>query len=178
MADKTVSEESPSNRHKDSFLRPAFRKLRGYAFDPSFSTTIDKRQSNEVIYKIPWEDTEPGPVGEYLEVVDYDPTKQCFYEPLDLKHEYVLADEGIRMSQGDPRFHQQQVYAVVMNVISQFEKALGRKITWSRLVEKKEKSGTEYNHEYIARLRVYPHALRQQNAFFSPQKMSLLFGYF
>ena len=31
---------------------------------------------------------------------------------------------------------------------------------------------------FVQRLRVYPHALREQNAFYSPQKIGLLFGYF
>ena len=31
---------------------------------------------------------------------------------------------------------------------------------------------------YVPRLRIYPHALRQQNAYYSPQKKALLFGYF
>src|SRR3954464_10337678 len=99
MAGKTASGHSDDDQYQDSFLRPTFRKLKGYAFDPSFASTVDKRQSNEVVYKIPWEDTEPGPVGEYLEVVDYDPTKRCFYEPLDLDNKYIIAEEGIRMSQ-------------------------------------------------------------------------------
>jgi hypothetical protein len=30
----------------------------------------------------------------------------------------------------------------------------------------------------VARLRIYPHALRQANAYYSPNKISLLFGYF
>ena len=46
---------------------PSYRKLRGYAFDPSFSSTISRRQSNEVIYKMRWEETTPGPAGEYIE---------------------------------------------------------------------------------------------------------------
>jgi len=32
--------------------------------------------------------------------------------------------------------------------------------------------------EYVGRLRVYPHALREANAYYSPQKKALLFGYF
>lgn len=155
--------------------KPSFRKLRGYAFDPSFSSTISRRQSNEVTYKIRWEDTKPGPVGEYIEVVDYDPTKECFYEAIDLQHSYVLADHGFDPSEGDPRFHQQQVYAVCMSVIAQFEKALGRKIIWSRLVRQDNQL---FDHQFVERLRIYPHALRQQNAFYSPDKIALLFGYF
>ena len=42
--------------------------------------------------EIPWESDpisnedllQPGPVGDYLEVVDYDPASECFYEPVDL----------------------------------------------------------------------------------------------
>lgn len=166
---------------KAQYPRPFFRKLKGYAFDPSFSSTLSKRQSNEVIYKIKWEPTTPGPCGEYVEVIDYDPTKQCFYWPISLEEPYVLADHGLTLSEGDPRFHQQQVYAVVMSVISQFEKALGRKIIWSKITAKTSNSGsrrTEYLHEFIPRLRVYPHAMRQQNAYYSPDKNALLFGYF
>ena len=158
--------------------RPSFRKLKGYVFDPSFASTIEKRESNEVIYKIRWEDTVAGPIGEYLEVIDYDPTKECFYEPVNLEENYILADYGLSPSEGDPRFHQQQVYAVTMSVIEQFEKALGRKIIFSRLVDKDDSGGTEYSHEFVERLRIYPHAMRQQNAYFSPSKMALLFGYF
>jgi len=159
-------------------VKPSFRKLRGYAFDPSFASTIDRRQSNEVIYKVKWEETSPGPIGEYIEVIDYDPTKECFYEPIYLEDKYVLADYGLPLSEGDPRFHQQQVYAVIMNVIAQFERALGRKIIWSRIVEKGDEGRTEFRNEFVEKLRVYPHAMRQQNAFYSPQKMALLFGYF
>jgi hypothetical protein len=158
--------------------RPSFRKLKGYAFDPSFASTIDRRQTNEVIYRIKWEDTKPGPCGEYIDVIDYDPTKECFYEALDLQDSYVLADYGLPLSEGDPRFHQQQIYAVAMSVIAQFEKALGRKIIWSRLVEKSAKGRNQYEHEFVPTLRIYPHALRQQNAYYSPAKMALLFGYF
>ena len=30
----------------------------------------------------------------------------------------------------------------------------------------------------VRRLRIYPHAMRERNAYYSPQKASLLFGYF
>lgn len=167
---------------KKNYPTPVFRKLKGYAFDPSFSSTLSKRQSNEVIYKIPWEETEPGPCGEYIEIIDYDPTKRCFYKAISLQDPLVLADQGLNLSEGDPRFHQQQVYAVVMSVIHQFEKALGRKVIWSRIVDPEEAAGTiavtSYEHQFVPKLRIYPHAMRQQNAFYSPDKNALLFGYF
>src|SRR5689334_23361677 len=85
--------------------RPAFRRLRGYAFDPSLSLRIDTALVNEVVFRVPWEDSaerlkalpreeqdpedddpglSPGPIGEYLEVIDYDPASGCFYAPVDL----------------------------------------------------------------------------------------------
>jgi len=164
-----------------TYPRPVFRKLKGFAFDPSFSSTLNRRQSNEVVYKIRWEDTKAGPCGEYLDVIDYDPSRKCYYLAVDLEDPYVLADYGLPLLEGDPRFHQQQVYAVVMSVIIQFEKALGRKIIWSRIYGGRVADGNEreqYNHEYVPRLRIYPHAIRQQNAYYSPSKNALLFGYF
>ena len=158
--------------------KPAFRKLRGYAFDPSFSSTIARRATNEVVYKINWEETDPGPKGEYIEVIDYDPTLECFYETVNLDDRYVMADLGMTPSEGDPRFHQQQVYAVSMSIIEVFEKALGRKIIWSRLVDRDAGAQTDYSHEFVPQLRIYPHAMRQQNAYYSPDKLALLFGYF
>lgn len=161
------------------YPQPFFRKLKGYAFDPSFSSTLSKRRGNEVIYRVKWEQVDPGPIGEYIEIIDYDPSKDAFYLPLDLDDRFVLADYGMEPSESDPRFHQQQVYAVVMSVIKQFERALGRKIIWSRLTEHKNKNETtSYTHEFIPKLRIYPHAMRQQNAYYSPQKNALLFGYF
>lgn len=120
----------------------------------------------------------PGPLGEYIEIIDYDPTKDVYYLPVELDNRFVLADHGMEPTESDPRFHQQQVYAVVMSVISQFERALGRKVTWSRIVETKDRSTTTYAHEFIPKLRIYPHAMRQQNAYYSPDKNALLFGYF
>jgi len=32
--------------------------------------------------------------------------------------------------------------------------------------------------EYVGRLRIFPHALREANAFYSPEKKAVLFGYF
>ncbi|TCC99966.1 gluzincin family metallopeptidase [Pedobacter psychroterrae] len=163
---------------KMNYPQPFFRKLKGYAFDPSFSATLAKREVNEVLYKIKWEDTKPGPVGEYIAVIDYDPSKRRFYEPINLHHELVLADYGMELSEGDPRFHQQQVYAVIMSVINQFERALGRKVIWSKITNADPAGGKLYKHEFIPQLWVYPHAMRQQNAYYSPAKNALMFGYF
>lgn len=176
--------------------KPPFRKLRGYAFDPSLSLKIDTALINDITYKIRWEDEEhlkPGPIGEYIEVIDYDPTVNKFYSPVDLNHPYILAQDGLDPSGSNPQFHQQMVYAVAMTTIKNFESGLGRPVLWSphRVKEivaakagKKKvninKAGeiTRVKDEYVPALRIYPHALRDANAFYSPQKKALLFGYF
>lgn len=181
-------------------IQPPFRKLRGYAFDPALSQQAETADFNTITYKVLWEPLEvdahthlssqnpvpeevpddvkalpqgPGPAGEYLEVVDYDPTIKQFYEPVDLNDRYLLAQDGFAPSESNPQFHQQMVYAVVMTTIRNFERALGRKVTWSP----RRKSDTP-DLEYVQRLRIYPHALREANAYYSPQKKALLFGYF
>lgn len=157
---------------------PPFRKLKGYAFDPSLSTNIDTVFINDLIYKVLWEkDLEPGPIGEYIEVIDYDPTLKKFYTPVNLNDPYILAQDGLEPSESNPMFHQQMVYAVVMTTIRNFENALGRKVFWSQRCKpfKQREQGEE---EFLQRLRVYPHAFRDKNAYYSPDKKALLFGYF
>lgn len=174
--------------------KPPFRKLRGYAFDPSLSLKIDTALINEITYKIPWEEDElkPGPAGEYIDVVDYDPTVDKFYAPVNLNHPYILAQDGLDPSGSNPQFHQQMVYAVAMTTIKNFESGLGRLVLWSphrvketvhpntgeKATALKSKETTKIKDEYVSTLRIYPHALRDANAFYSPQKKALLFGYF
>jgi hypothetical protein len=160
------------------YTNPPYRRLKGFAFDPSLSIKIDTAEINNLIYKVIWEDNlSPGPRGEYIEVIDYDPTIQKFYEPVDLNDSYLLAQDGLDPSESNPQFHQQMVYAVAMTTIKNFESALGRPILWSqrRLKTDGEKHS---NTQYVKTLRIYPHALRDANAFYSPQKKALLFGYF
>ena len=151
--------------------KPPFRKLRVYAFDPSLNWQIDTAVINQMTLQVPWEDLEPGPVGEYLEVVDADPASGCFYAPVDLNDDFLLAQDGLDPSEGDPQFHQQMVYAVAMTTIRNFERALGRRVLWSP-------AGEGQGWQFVPRLRIYPHAMREQNAYYSPQKKALLFGYF
>src|SRR5688572_8210834 len=105
--------------------KPIYRKLRGYAFDPSLSLRMDTASINDIVYKIPWEELTEGPIGEYVEVIDYDPTIGKFYQPVDLENPFILATDGLDPSESNPLFHQQMVYAVTMLTIKNFEKALG-----------------------------------------------------
>jgi hypothetical protein len=158
--------------------RPPFMRLRTYAFDPSL-TQLSTVSINAATLKIRWEVDKDGndalqlgPVGEYVEVVDFDPASGCFYPPVDLNDPYLLAQDGLAPSEGNPQFHQQMVYAVVMKTISHFEHGLGRVALWSG---HKTPDG---KYVYVQRLRIYPHALREANAFYDPERKALLFGYF
>ena len=146
---------------------------------------------NELTLSIPWEDNpriegwngkQPpkdvpndrkmvGPVGNYLEVVDHDPASGCFYAPVDLNDLHALARNGLTPSELNPQFHQQMVYAVAMKTIDHFERALGRVALWASRWQGGEKV-------FVERLRLYPHALREANAYYNPSKIAVLFGYF
>ena len=171
----TRSASTPTKRPPRAVAppQPTRRLLRGYAFDPQLSTELESAAINEIVYEVPWEpQLEPGPRGDYLDVIDYDPASGSFYPPVDLDDRALLAQSGLAPSEANPQFHQQMVYAVAMRTIEHFEHALGRRVLWSPHVKGADAA------EYVGQLRVYPHALRQQNAFYDPQRKALLFGYF
>lgn len=166
---------------------PTERSLRVFAFDPSLGVELETAGINEVTLRVPWERdargadiVEPGPAGEYVEVIDHDPASGCFYAPIDLAAPNVVAQHGVEPSETDPQFHQQMVYAVTMRIVRDFERALGRLVLWSpRRVESRGTDGeTVVREEFVRRLRIHPHALREANAYYSPDKKALLFGYF
>lgn len=137
---------------------PARRPLKIFAFDPSLRRTA----GNLAVVEIANEKLEAGPVGRLVRVVDYDASKDVYYPPVDLEHPDVLMQRGLDPSDSDPRFHQQMVYAVIMKVIENFERALGRPFSFSG--DKK--------------LTVLPHAFEGENAFYDSKTTSLHFGYF
>jgi len=150
--------------------------LRAFAFDPILSRRLETHEINEVIINVPWEDNLGlGPVDDYLEVVDYDPASRAFYAPVNLNDPRLLAQDGLPPSEGNPQLHQQMVYAVARTTISHFERALGRRALWSPHLED---GAPKQGDEFVQRLRIYPHALREANAYYSPSKKALLFGYF
>jgi len=179
---------------------PAHRRLIGFAFDPSLSLSIDTAHINVIKYKVRWEKLEPGPIGEYIEVIDYDPTvkhsgkKGVFYKPVDLDRPEYLVTDGVKPSESNPQFHQQMVYAVAMTTIENFELALGRPILWAEqeyfatqsqysAIDREDHEDYDLDKSVFARrftqrLRIYPHAHRRPNAYYSPKKKALLFGYF
>lgn len=163
---------------------PPFRRLRIFSLDPSAALELETAGISRTTVPVRWEklqadDGTPGPVGEYIEVVDVDPASRSVYDPVNLDDPHLLAQDGLAPSTGNPQFHQQMTYAVAMTTIANFEQALGRPILWSP--RKYDNDGNYLSlpeERYVRRLRIYPHAMREQNAYYSPERKALLFGYF
>jgi hypothetical protein len=162
---------------KPRVAKPAYRPLRVYAYDPALGASLDTAGINEAVLQVRWEDNlQPGPIGEYIEVIDVDPASQCCYAPVNLNDPHVLTRSGLTPSEASPQFHQQMAYAVAMKTIDHFERALGRVALWAPREIRQQ--GKETMTEYVDRLRIYPHALRAKNAYYSPDHKALLLGYF
>jgi len=97
------------------------------------------------------------------------------YEPANLDEPLLLAQDGWAPSEGNPQFHQQMAYAVAMRTIEHFESALGRPVLWR---PRPNPADAHDDSTFVRQLAVRPHALREANAFYTPQQVALLFGYF
>lgn len=146
---------------------PPDRVLRVYAFDPSRGARLE----NHLTIRVPYEKLTKGPVGKKVAVIDYDASNRCYYEGVDLDATAVLGQNGLAPSESDPQFHQQMVYAVVMDTIRRFELALGRPVRW-----RADTSLTST--QFHGLLRIHPHAMLEANAFYDPSQHALVFGYF
>ena len=140
------------------YARPAHRPLKVYAFDP----TRGRNLNNHMTVRVRYEDVAPGPVGKYVAVVDYDAGNGCYYQPINLDAREVLIGGGLEPSESDPRFHQQMVYAVVMDTIHRFEFALGRRVRWKRDTGRR-------SDPFHGKLRILPHGIQEANAFYDPE---------
>ena len=117
---------------------------------------------NRISLLVENEPLRPGPEGARLAVVDYDGSRHCFYEPVNLDAPAVLMQGGLSPTESDPRFHQQMVYAVASKVLENFDQSLGRK----------------FRFRGNRKLRLFPHAFQDENAFYEPSLLAVLFGYF
>jgi hypothetical protein len=145
---------------------PDRRTLKTFAFDPS-----SRIAGNRMNMSVPYERLDPGPVGRLVAVVDYDSSNDRYYPSVDLETAELLGRGGVDPSDVDPRFHQQMVYATVMSTIERFETALGRTIRWPW-------TGSATKGALGDRLRIYPHAMQEANAYYDRRLRGLLFGYF
>jgi hypothetical protein len=158
----------------DELPWPDERPLKVYAFDPS----LGKFVGNYMTALVRYEKLDPGPVGERFAVIDYDGTPPgTYYTPVDLDDPKLLITGGLAPSDADPRFHQQMVYAVASETLQRFECALGRRVHWRKI----EESGGSTPKSLAAAskcLNLFPHAMCQANAFYSPDAHGIVFGYF
>jgi glycerophosphoryl diester phosphodiesterase len=162
------SASKPNKALQTTEAAPPYRKLRAYAIDPTLCTELSHVDISETTYKVLWEpELAPGPKGEYLEVVDFDYSEDTLHAPVNLNAKNILAQDGLAPSEGNPQFHQQMVYAVAMSTIAHFEAALGRRALWA-----------DDNNTFVQRLKIYPHGMRAKNAFYSPERKAIMFGYF
>lgn len=149
-----------------------------FAFDPSRGRRLGNQMQIEVRYR----KLGPGPTDcsgahDQIAVVDYNVTLNRYYRPVDLDDPFILISNGITPSESDPRFHQQMLYAVASDTIEQFETALGRRIHWRR-AERPRNAPKGWLPDDILTLMLFPHAMEQANAFYSPDAHGILFGYF
>ena len=126
--------------------------------------------------EVPVERLGEGPRGYRVYVVDYDASAGRMYKPLPAEAMGSAADPRDPFARRggkaqsfnkrlltDPRFHAQNVYALIMRTLAHFERALGRRLSWSF-----------GGHQ----IKVAPHAFAEPNAFYSRAAEGLFFGYF
>jgi hypothetical protein len=141
------------------------RRLTILAQDPSVFKKRGQLLTTSV--SIPAERLEPGPKGHRIHVIDYDASTNYYYRARDNRPERDHFKDVTSPSQlvGDPYFHQQNVYAITMATLYEFECALGRPVDWGF---------AQPGHQ----LKVAPHAFADANAYYSRESESLNFGYF
>lgn len=159
MADAAKDEKKPSGPRPIPW--PATRPLRIYTTDP----TRDYKAAAKTSIEVDYEPLQPGPIGDRIEVVDYDGHIDAYYHQVNLDDPAILMQGGLEPSEADPRFHQQMVYAVASRTLANFDRALGRRVSMRR--------GSR-----LRRLRILPHAFRGRNAYYDRDLHALLFGYF
>jgi hypothetical protein len=129
------------------------------------------KKGNEILraqIEIPAERLGAGPRGYRVAVIDYDATTRKLYKPLPAAPIEAAPVDPYREASSetllsDPRFHAQNVYALVMRTLARFEQALGRRVSWG------------FDGQQI---KIAPHAFQAPNAFYSREAQGILFGYF
>ena len=145
---------------------PASREMSVIAQDPSVRTP-DGKWILMTTVSVPAERLSDGPRGYRVHVIDYDTTTRRYLGGHRLPESYAEEPEAWRKGDpkivGDPRFHAQNVYALVMKTLARFEFALGRRVGWQIDAHQ---------------LNVAPHGLVDANAFYSREDRGLVLGSF
>src|SRR5258705_330482 len=95
-------------------------------------------------------------------------------KPLELDGLGVLAPIGVPPSTGDFQFAQQMTYAVAMITYDRFRQALGRTPDFSF---GQKRSGEPGDPDGMVKLHIYPHGMKEDNAYYDPDRGALRFGY-
>jgi hypothetical protein len=177
-----LSEAITREAHAEPYDRPAEQQRRGipdplpvtrqlfvYTQDPA-TPRMDVAVAKA---EVPYEPLQPGPEGCIVRVIDRNDTLGQLYDPVDLDALGVLAPAGVKPSTGNPQFAQQMTYAVTMITYERFRRALGRTPDLSFGPERPDEppDGTR------VKLHIYPHARKEDNAYYDPDRGALLFGY-
>ena len=157
---------------------PPTRKLTIIAKDPGLRLGGRDGPMAFVQVAVPAERLGKGPTGYRIKVVDFNATERRAYldrqtyqdesgnlvDPFACRDGEMPTDPAYQARLlADPNFHAQNAYAIAMRTLGAFERALGRRVSWS--------SGGHQLH-------IAPHAFAQANAFYSEPDRALLFGYF
>lgn len=157
-------------------LQPV-RKLTIVAKDPALRIGKDGPMAFAQV-DVPAEILAAGPTGYRIKVVDYNATERRAYanrkqyqdasgallDPFAPGGNETIQDPAYQARLlADPNFHAQNCYAIAMRTLGLFERALGRRVSWS--------SGGHQLH-------IAPHAFALANAFYSEPDRALMFGYF
>jgi hypothetical protein len=159
----------PSRREPRHAL-PTARTLTVIAQDPS----VRERRGEVLLTEltVPAEELFPGPCGHRVNVIDFDVSTETLYEQAvyPAPENGACVDPFAKMAKknperllGDPKFHAQNVYAIAMRTLAQFEFALGRRVPWG-----------SWGHQ----IHIAPHAFAEANAFYSRADRAIFFGYF
>ncbi len=141
---------------------PLYRPLKIFTLDPSYSSL----EGAVALVNVPYEPLKSGPIGNVLAVYDQD--EQQSIRQINLDDPAILIRNGRDASPSDRLFHQQMVYAVCSLVYASFRTALGRHVAW----------GFDRRQDDPAQLRIRPHALQCNNAYYDKQRGELNFGYY
>jgi hypothetical protein len=156
---------------------PPTRKLTIIAKDPGLRLGSDDGPMAFTQVDLPAELLAKGPTGYRIKVVDYNGTERVAYfdlqeyqrggklvDPFEPRPGETRLDKNYQeRCIADPNFHAQNFYAIAMRTLGVFERALGRRVSWSY-----------GGHQ----LHIAPHAFAQANAFYSEPDRALMFGYF
>lgn len=135
-----------------------------FAQDPSVRLADGRALTTRVW--VPAERLAPGPQGHRVHVIDYNATTDRYFPPAggDATHDPFTDETDVGRLVSDARFHAQNVYAIVMATLTEFEAALGRQVSWAFL----------RGHQ----IKAAPHAFAEANAYYNRDAQALAFGYF